>query len=211
MFESKMNQQVSKVFLYPEPMGAIESAIQKARDASYDRIIVKVSHFDFEEGLKFDKHQTQESNIDGSKKKQRKFSFDRILSRSIFECRFEWSPDIVLQISHVVDNESNKINYCDKAKLFQANEFDRVKRYIGVPVWVPLRKEKSTELGEELIKHLRDLSLIFIDMPINKRNKENHEITDMWKRWDTFRSNVGFNNKIKVNYNHANCKVRLIG
>lgn len=201
---------MSKVFLYPEPMTAIESAIQKARDASYDRIIVKITHSDFENGSKTEnRHQaTQESNIDGSKKKQRNLSLDRISSHSVFECRFEWSPDIVLQVSHVVDNESNKTNYCEKAKLWQANEFNRAKRYFGVPIWVPLRKEKSTELAEELIKHLRDLCLIFIDVPINKRNKDNREITDMWKRWDTFRSNVGFNNKIKVNYNNHICKLQ---
>lgn len=199
---------MSKVFLYPEPMTAIESAIQKARDASYDRIIVKVSHSDFEESSKLGNH--QKSNIDESKKKPRKFSFTRIPSRSIFECRFEWSPDIVLQISHAVDNESNNTNYCEKAKLFQRNEFERAKRYFGVPIWVPLRKETSTELSEEMIKHLRDFCLIFIDVPINKRNKENQKITDTWKRWDTFRSNVGFNNKIKVNSRDANCKIRLI-
>lgn len=202
MFESKMNQQVSKVFLYPVPVTAIEGAIQKARDASYDRIIVKFSHSYFEKGSKSDNHQTQESNIDGSKIKQKKFAFDR----SIFECRFEWYPDIVLQISHVVDNESSKTNYCEKMKFVQTNEFVRAKRHFGVPIWVPLRKEKSIDLSEELRKHVQDLDLIFIDVPINKQNKENNEITDMWKRWDTFRSNVGFNNKIKVNYNnHANC------
>lgn len=203
-----MSQQVSKVFLYPEPMTSIESAIQKARDASYDRIIVNVSHSDFEESSKSDNG--QESNIVEPKKKQRKFTFDKVSSRSIFQCRYEWSPDIVLHIGHVVDNGSNNPNYCEKAKLYQRNEFDRAKGYFGVPIWIPLRKDKSIELSKELIIHLRDLCLIYIDMPINKRNKENHKITDMWTRWDTFRSNVGFHNKIKVNYIHANCNVRLI-
>lgn len=205
-----MNQQVSKVFLHPEPMTAIESAIQKARDASYDRIIVKISHSDFENGSKTDSHHQaiHESSIVGSKKIQRNLSFDRISSHSVFECRFEWSPDIILQIGHVVDNESNKTNHGAKAKRLQANEFNRAKRYFGVPIWVPLRKEKSTELAAELIKHLRDLCRIFIDVPINKRNNDNREIIDMWKRWDTFRSSVGFNNKIKVNHDNHICELQ---
>lgn len=177
---SKMNQQVSKVLLYPGPMTDNENVVEKARNASYNGIILRVPHSDFNVG-------------------------DRNSGRSIFECRFEWSPEIVIQITHAVD----KTYDCDKAKLIQTNEFDRAKKYSGVPIWIPLRKEKSTELAVELLKHLRDFRMIFIDIPINNRNKEDHEIIDMWKRWNTFRSNVGFNNKIKVNYNNVNCKVRL--
>lgn len=184
-----------KVYLFPENMTAIDSAIQKARNASYDRIIVKISHPDFEPGSK--ENQTQE-DIDESKKKPRKTSFDQNLN-SPFECRFECSPDIVLQIGHVVDSESTKRNYCERAKVLQSNEFYRAKRYVGVPIWIPLRKDKSIELADELANHLQDLDIIYMDVPINKRNKDDHEITDMWKRWNTFRLSVGFSNKIKVN------------
>lgn len=190
-----MSQTQPFICLYPENVSDIQKAIDMAKRATYNRVIVRITCPQL----------SMRGNVRNGEKRMDFARSELLLSAE------QWRKNTILKVGDGGDCESRDKFVWKRSNQNVKQEIEWAKHLDELACVIVTLNHQSTNLARQIVDSFDRSGCVLVEIPIvdnsfftqrYNRSRETIELTaastDVWRRWNQFRLTVDFNAHFKV-------------